>query len=172
VCQKRHRECRECAGRQIGVFGITTRGRYLVNLSKICSVGCCCRGRVQRACCVEHNSCGGSYFIFIIRRLYDEIAFKYFEHPEGRGTRQLSTHTPALFLLTRIHPPDKALKCPAPLLRVHIHLLPAAAGAHYTDTFCEFSAGNYAFVYYVSLRPGAVSDAVLSVFIIVCSSGF
>jgi hypothetical protein len=99
VCQKRHRECIECAGRQIGVFGITTRGRYLVNLSKICSVGCCCRGRVQRACCVEHNSCGGSYFIFIIRRLYDEIAFKYFEHPEGRGTRQLSTHTPALFCL-------------------------------------------------------------------------
>jgi hypothetical protein len=108
---------------------------------------------VQRACCAEHNSCGGAYFIFIIRRLYDEIAFKYFEHPEGRGTRQLSTHTPAaLFAST---PPDKALKCPAPLLRVHIHLLPAAAGAHYTDTFCEFSAGNYAFVYYVSAAGGS-----------------
>jgi hypothetical protein len=129
----------QTARRQIGVFRITTRGRYLVNLSKICSVGCCCccRGRVQRMLCVEHNSCG-AYFIFIIRRLYDEIAFKYFEHPEGRGTRQLSTHTRALLLAS------------TPLIR-HLNALctfaacahtPFTGGAH-TDTFCEFSAGNY-----------------------------
>jgi hypothetical protein len=60
------------------------------------------------------------HVIYIIRRLHDEIAFKYFEHPEGRGTRQLSTHTPALSLAS------------TPLIRQHLNALHLCCVCTYT----------------------------------------